>query len=171
MSSKTQSGYNPKHSLLSLFPFEHLMAHHLTDAGRNEAMLVIQGIEPQEVETEPSIFEEKPVLKFKKTELGYVLTNRHDLQTLTDVYGIHSIGDATGKTITIALMDDGHGDGEERLMIVPPSTKKPALSKTEGAAPKSTPAVTDPAADTTDDSDAADAEPPVAQGEPEPAAA
>ena len=76
MSTKQTNGYNPDHSLLSLFPFKHLMPHHLTDAGRNEAMLLIEGIHPQEVETEPGLFEKKPVLKFQKTELGYVLANR-----------------------------------------------------------------------------------------------
>ena len=142
MSTNTTNQYNPDHSILSLFPYPYLMPHHLTDNGRTEVSLLISDIRPQVIEVEPGSHQERPVIHFEKTELGFILNSQFDVETLANIYAIHSIGQATGKTITIAIE-------QGQLIIVPPSNKKAAKQPiAKKASPKSNGNTTNTTGDT-----------------------
>lgn len=119
----------PTTPINQLHPSRFLKAADLQAWRKTHLLVEIAAIQEEEVEPQPGKKEYKPVLYFKdKTgqtfPRGYLLSAKTDINALAAATGAATVGECTGKRITI-LLSSHKGKPVLRISETPPSDPTP----------------------------------------------
>jgi len=127
---------NPNHSLASMFDTRFLKPWHLLDRNATEFTDVIRHVTREQLGN-PQDDKWGSVLYFtnNKVPAPYLLGTKEDLETLLEVYQVHTIGELVGLRITIWVTS---WNNKDVLRIKPkrPTTRLSSPKSEPGAAPQ-----------------------------------